>query len=70
MCIRDSPNPVKNQITITGIVKAQPFEIYSMDGKLTQTGKYSSDKTIDVTKLPKGIYVLKIDDQNLKFIKE
>lgn len=64
------PNPVKNQITVTGISKAQSFQIYSMDGKLIKTGKYSSDQTIDVNILPKGIYFLKIDDQNLKFIKE
>ncbi|MBF8455833.1 T9SS type A sorting domain-containing protein [Kaistella sp. G5-32] len=64
------PNPVKNQITVTGISKAQSFEIYSMDGKLIKTGKYSSDQTIDVNILPKGIYFLKIDDQDLKFIKE
>ncbi|KIA88308.1 M1 family aminopeptidase [Kaistella jeonii] len=64
------PNPVRNQITITGISKAQSFEIYSMEGKLIKAGKYSSDKTIDVNILPKGVYLLKIDDQNLKFIKE
>jgi aminopeptidase N len=68
--IKIYPNPVKNQITVTGISKAQPFEIYNVEGKLIKTGKYSSDKIIEVNTLPKGIYFLKIDDQNLKFIKE
>ena len=64
------PNPVKNQLTVTGISKSQNFEIYSLDGKLIKSGKYSSIKTIDVNMLPKGIYFLKIESQNLKFIKE
>ena len=64
------PNPVKDHLTVTGISKAQTFEIYSVEGKLIKTGKYSSDKIIDVNALSKGIYFLKIDDQNLKFIKE
>ena len=64
------PNPVKNQISLTGITKNQNFEIYNAEGKLIKKGKYSPDQKLDVTSLMKGIYFLKIDDQNLKFIKE
>ncbi|UJF29213.1 T9SS type A sorting domain-containing protein [Kaistella sp. 97-N-M2] len=63
------PNPVNNQLSVSGITVDQPFEIYSMDGKMVKTGKYSSKEKIEVGNLPKGIYVLKIADQNLKFIK-
>lgn len=64
------PNPVKNSLSVSGITKEQQYEIYSMDGKMIKTGTYSSGKTIDVNSLTKGVYLLKIDNQNLKFIKE
>lgn len=64
------PNPVKNSLSVSGITKDQQYEIYSMDGKMIKTGTYSSGKTIDVNGLTKGVYLLKIENQNLKFIKE
>ena len=64
------PNPVKNSLSVSGITKDQQYEIYSMDGKMIKTGTYSSGKTIDVNILTKGVYLLKIENQNLKFIKE
>lgn len=64
------PNPVKNSLSVSGITKDQQYEIFSMDGKMIKTGTYSSGKTIDVNTLTKGVYLLKIENQNLKFIKE
>ena len=64
------PNPVKNSLSVSGITKDQQYEVYSMDGKMIKTGTYSSGKTIDVNTLTKGVYLLKIENQNLKFIKE
>ena len=64
------PNPVKDRLSVSGINKDQPYEILSIDGKLIEAGKYSSTKTIEVQALPKGVYFLKVSNQNLKFIKE
>ncbi|MGZ5284286.1 MAG: M1 family aminopeptidase [Kaistella sp.] len=64
------PNPVKDQLSVSGAHTDHQFEIFSLDGKLIKTGKYSSGNTIDVSPLPKGVYLLKIQNQNLKFIKE
>lgn len=64
------PNPVKDQLSVAGISKAESFQIYNMEGKLIKSGKYFSDKKIEVRDLPKGVYLLKIADQNLKFIKD
>ena len=64
------PNPVKERLSVSGINKDQPYEILSIDGKLIKAGKYSSTKTIEVQALPKGVYFLKVSNQNLKFIKE
>ena len=64
------PNPVKNQLSISGISKDQNFEIFNLEGKLIKKGSISSEKPVDVTAISKGVYLLKIDSQNLKFIKE
>ncbi|MEC5158153.1 M1 family aminopeptidase [Chryseobacterium sp. MP_3.2] len=68
--IKIYPNPVKDQLSISGIAKEQAYEIHSMDGKLLEKGNYTSGKTINTGKIPKGVYLLKIENQNLKFIKE
>lgn len=64
------PNPVKEKMSVSGIHKDTVYEIFSMDGKMIKTGTYSSGNTIDVNGLTKGVYLLKIENQNLKFIKE
>ena len=64
------PNPVKDQLSVSGISREQPYEIYSLEGKLLKTGKYQTGKNISVGSLPKGVYLLRIENQNLKFIKE
>ncbi len=68
--IKIYPNPVKANLSVSGIKDNQKFEIYSIDGKLIKSGIYSSDKIINVNSLSKGAYLLKIDNQNFKFIKE
>ncbi|UOE42042.1 T9SS type A sorting domain-containing protein [Chryseobacterium suipulveris] len=64
------PNPVKNELSVSGIKGIQPFEIYSIDGKLVKSGSYSSERKIDLGNLAKGTYLLKIGDSKMKFIKE
>jgi aminopeptidase N len=64
------PNPAKNYISVSGLKTSQPFEIISADGKLVNSGIYQPGQNLDVNSLVKGLYVLKIDSQNLKFIKQ
>ena len=64
------PNPVKNQLSISGISKVEKFEIFSIDGKLIKKGSISSGKPVDVTSISKGIYIFKIDGKSIKFVKE
>ena len=68
--MRIYPNPVKDQLSIEGISKDEKYEIYSVDGKRVNKGTISNGNTINVNALPKGVYLLKIEDKNLKFIKE
>jgi aminopeptidase N len=64
------PNPVQNEISIRGLTKNQPYEIYSIEGKLIRSGMISSKNTINVNKISKGVYLLKLNGESIKFIKE
>ncbi|UFK97474.1 M1 family aminopeptidase [Kaistella faecalis] len=64
------PNPVGDKLTVLGVGNNQQYGIYSADGKLVKKGKFTEGKAVEVHHLPKGVYLLKIENQNLKFIKE
>ena len=68
--LRIYPNPVKDQLSLDGISKDEKYEIYSLDGKKVKSGTVATKKTINVNALSKGVYLLKIAEKNLKFIKE
>lgn len=69
--IKIYPNPVKNILHIDTNSKIVKGEIFSISGQIMKT---FSDKEINVSKLPKGIYILKLNLKNeiitQKFIKE
>lgn len=64
------PNPVKDELSVSGISENQPYQIFSMDGKLLKEGVYKSGQKVNVNKLVKGTYLLKIGEHQFKFIKE
>lgn len=64
------PNPVKNELQFKGISKISDYEIYFADGKIIKKGKYNPSQSIDVSKLSSGIYFIKINGNNYKFIKK
>ena len=65
------PNPVKNTLTIDGLV-VKDIVIYSVLGKAVLN--ISNQNTIDVSSLSKGVYFIKVSDginaSTKKFIKE
>ena len=65
------PNPVKNMLTIDGLV-VKDVVIYSLLGKAIL--KTSNQNTIDVSSLSKGVYFIKVSDginaSTKKFIKD
>ena len=64
------PNPVKGDVMMVKNVKNNSnYEIIDFSGKLVQKGKLTND-TIHVNGLPKGNYILKIDQVSKIFIKE
>ena len=64
------PNPVKDQIKFKGISKTEPFEIYSVEGKLIKKGIYLPGNLVDISQLNVGIYIIKIKGENFKFTKK
>ena len=64
------PNPVTNEIFFKGFSKITPYKIYSIDGQLVKTGLYEPEKSIKISELTKGVYIIKISDKNIKFVKK
>ncbi|MBR5604019.1 MAG: T9SS type A sorting domain-containing protein [Bacteroidales bacterium] len=61
------PNPANDNIRIFGI-ENQDVEIFSADGKFILKERYEG-KSIDVSSLPQGLYLIKTNGQTLKFNK-
>lgn len=68
--IKIYPNPVKNELNISGIKGKQSYEIFSIDGQLVKKGTYIGTQKIDASALTKGIYLIKIGEAQIKFVKE
>ena len=66
------PNPASNELTITTTGKVTNVVINNLIGQVVQTGKYNAGEvTIDISSLPGGIYLVKINDVAArKFVKE
>lgn len=59
-----STNPVQNVITLVSELEIISAEIYTMNGNLVKTQTINDTKTIDVSKLKPGTYVLKANTKN------
>jgi aminopeptidase N len=64
------PNPAKNELFLRGIDKPADFIIYFTDGKLVKKGTFQPEKPVNISELVPGMYVFKIKDKNIKFIKK
>lgn len=64
------PNPAKDELYIKGIKRPEDFIIYAADGKLVRSGKCEPEKAVDISELVPGMYVFKIKDKPVKFIKK
>ncbi len=66
-----SPNPSSGSIHITTKNdRAQRYEIYSTTGTLMQSGTLNQQNAVvDVTQLPNGIYLLKINQKWFRLVK-
>lgn len=64
------PNPVAEQLTVTGTTPQMPVRLFDMNGRLIRALEAADGQTqINVSNLTKGNYLLQIGNQVLKFIK-
>lgn len=65
------PNPVRNElnITFTGILGDRQAAVYDLTGRQVLAGELKGE-SINVSMLPAGIYILKLDGRSQKFVKE
>lgn len=65
------PNPASDYISIKNSVEGlMNVRIYSLDGAVLLTAQiFSSSQQINVSSLSKGFYLLKVNNQALKFMK-
>lgn len=66
------PNPVSENLNITKVSSKAIYKIYSVDGKLMNTGNVKENK-VNVSKLSKGVYLITVEENGKssqsKFIK-
>jgi len=63
------PNPATTEIIISNLKKDTAYQIFSIDGRLIKSGNLDSNKTINILNLEKGEYILKTNDDQIKFLK-
>lgn len=61
------PNPVVNTLKIQGVDENTPLEVYNLTGKSLLKDKGTE---LDITSLSQGTYILRINNQYVKFIKK
>lgn len=61
------PNPAMDYLIVSGLESSSTYELVDVNGKTCQTGITS--QYIDVSALPKGLYILKIGLQHSKILK-
>jgi len=54
------PNPSANNITLTGSEGLMYYRIYSVKGQQVAMGEAENGSTVDLTKVPAGIYLLEL----------
>ncbi len=74
LSLQISPNPVRNQFSINGFAGNAEIAIMDMTGKVCQKTQVSSASVVSVGHLPKGMYVVQVNNENktvrMKMIKE
>jgi len=65
------PNPVQETLTVKGVKKGAVINVFDMSGGLLQTvTTQENTANINVSSLQKGVYLLQVDKQVVKFIKK
>ena len=65
-----SPNPVKNKLTLSLPNAENEIKIFDLQGKLLLQQNVGFSAEINVSMLPTGMYVLVVNGESYKFVKE
>lgn len=57
-------------LTVSGLPEGESLGIYSVDGKLSLFRDAYNGEALDVSRLPSGIYIVRVGNQAMKFIKK
>lgn len=64
------PNPTDGKVYISAAVKhTADIRIYTAGGQEVERFRQETDEPVDVTHLPKGFYLMKIDNSTFKFVR-
>ena len=64
------PNPVNYELKIANYEGNGKYSITDITGKQIVNGQWQNGQSINVSTLPRGIYILKIGELRAKFVKE
>lgn len=68
--IRIYPNPATTFLRISSDRNSDSrYQIFSIDGRLLMSGVCKQEETINISRLPKGLYLIKVDDKTFKISK-
>lgn len=63
------PNPVRSKMKVKSTTPFMKYSIYDLSGQKLRAGKISNN-VINVNNLKSGLYLLKLDNQIVRFVKE
>ena len=63
------PNPSSNHFVVRNLPEACQGRVYALDGRLVKAFVASEGSVINISELPKGMYLLQLQGQTLKLMK-
>lgn len=63
------PNPVHDALMLRNLEGTAQAQLYALDGRLVKSFRITDNQIVDISELPMGMYLLKVDSKTLKLMK-
>lgn len=63
------PNPTSRELRLENHLGLLDYIILDHSGRIVQKGQWNTEKSLDITSLPSGIYAIKTKDWSVKWVK-